>query len=65
MTQKLTLQIALMILIASALSIVLVAIGGSLAGPAAVDLRQVLPLAIACAAAFIVIVANPFESARH
>lgn len=64
MTQKLTLQIALMILIASALSIVLVSVAGGLAGPSAVDLGQVIPLAVACAAAFVIILANPFEGTR-
>ena len=64
MTQKLTLQVALMTLIASALSIVLVAVGGGLSS-AAVDLGQVVPLAVACAAAFIVIIVNPFERPSH
>lgn len=61
MTQKLTLQIALMTLIACSLTIVLVAIGGGMASPNAVDMGQVVPLALASAASFIVIVINPFE----
>ncbi|CAN5486619.1 hypothetical protein BH23CHL2_BH23CHL2_00310 [soil metagenome] len=61
MTQKLALQVALMVLIASSLTFVLVAIGGGLAGPDAVDMSQIVPLAFACAAAFIVILVNPFE----
>ncbi len=64
MTHKLTLQIALMTLIASALSIVLVAVGNGLAGPAAIDLGQIVPFAVACAAAFVIILANPFERSR-
>lgn len=60
MTQRLALQIALMTLIATCLALVLVVIGG-LAGPSAVDMGQVLPLAIASAAAFVIILANPFE----
>ena len=61
MTQRLALQIALMTLIASCLALVLVVIGGGLAGPTTVDMGQVLPLAIASAAAFVIILANPFE----
>ena len=61
MSQKLTLHVALMTLIASALTIVLVVIGGGLSNSAAVDLGQVVPLALACSAAFIVILVNPFE----
>jgi hypothetical protein len=61
MTQRLTLQIALMVLIATAVSLILVVIGGGLAGPESVDLGQVLPLSFAGAAAFVVILANPFE----
>ena len=60
MTQRLALQIALMTLVASCLALVLVVIGG-LAGPSAVDMGQVLPLAIASAAAFVIILASPFE----
>jgi hypothetical protein len=65
MSQKLSLHIALMTLIASALTIVLVVIGGGLSNSATVDLGQVIPLAIACAAAFIVILVNPFERSMH
>ncbi|MEZ4520161.1 MAG: hypothetical protein R3A46_00760 [Thermomicrobiales bacterium] len=61
MTQKLTLQIALMTLIASCLTLVLVVVAGGLAGPAAVDMGQIVPLALASAAAFVVILINPFE----
>jgi hypothetical protein len=65
MTQKLSLQIALMTLIASALSIVLLVVGGGLAGSAAVDPGQVIPLAMACAIAFIIMLSNPFERIGH
>ena len=61
MTQRLTLQIALMVLIATAIALVLIGVGGGLAGSAAIDMGQVIPLAIASATAFVVILANPFE----
>lgn len=61
MTQKLSLQIALIILIASALSIVLLVVGGGITNAPAVDMGQVVPLAFACAVAFVVMLANPFE----
>ena len=63
MTQKLTLQIALMVLVASAIALVLIGVGGGLAGSEAVDMGQIIPLAVASAAAFVVILANPFDRA--
>jgi hypothetical protein len=62
MTHKLALQIALMMLVSSCIVIVMLAINSSLGNPATPDLGQVLPLAITCAAALLVIIANPFES---
>ena len=61
MTQKLALQVSLMILIATSLAVVLILVAGSLAGPKAVDLGQVVPLALASAAAFVIILSSPFE----
>ena len=61
MTQKLTLQIALMTIVASCLSLVLLVIGSGAGAPDRVDAGQIFPLAIAGAAALVIIIANPFE----
>jgi uncharacterized membrane protein (DUF485 family) len=64
MTQKLALQIALMMLVSSCIVLVLLALNSGLGNPVAPDLGQVIPLAITCAAALLVIVANPFDESR-
>jgi hypothetical protein len=62
MTHKLALQIALMTLVSTCLVLGLLVIGGGLDRHATPDLGQIVPLAITCAAALLVLVANPFES---
>jgi hypothetical protein len=62
MTQKLALQIALMMLVSSCLVLGLLIVGGGLDESASPDLGQIVPLAVTCAAALLVMVANPFES---
>ncbi len=61
MSQKVAFQVAVMTIVSTCIALVLLTIGG-LGTDVVPDMGQIVPLAIACAAALVVIVANPFES---